>query len=98
VKVNSYVGGQKGWELSDLAPIRLALTTALPPLTSARTPLNMATPFPSTRITFGPAQICGNISSVLWGVTCVQTYIYVMRSKRDRVLTKSLVAAVLFVA
>jgi hypothetical protein len=57
----------------------------------------MTASFPSTRITFGPAQICGNISSVLWGVTCVQTYIYVMRSKRDRVLTKSLVAAVLFV-
>jgi hypothetical protein len=96
VKVNSYVGGQKGWELSDLAPVHLTHTPALPPSTSAHPPKY------GNAISFHPYHLrtCPNLRkhlvSTLGRDMCPDVYIR-LRSKRDRVLTKSLVAAVLFV-
>jgi hypothetical protein len=49
----------------------------------------------SLGLTLGAIELGVLISSVLWGCTCVQTYMYASGSAEDRLSSKLLVAAVL---
>jgi hypothetical protein len=46
-------------------------------------------------LTLGPIEMGVLVSSVLWGLTCVQTYIYAMNADKDMLAMKLIVASVL---
>jgi hypothetical protein len=50
---------------------------------------------PPLSLTLGPIQMGVIVSSVLWGVVCVQVYIYAISPNKDRVLLKLFVASIL---
>jgi hypothetical protein len=51
----------------------------------------------SFQLEFGPIEIGGQLSSALWGVACVQTFMYAMRCRQDPPVLKLLVALLLYV-
>jgi hypothetical protein len=48
-----------------------------------------------TPLAYGPIEIAGHVSSVLWGVLCVQVYLYATRERKDTGTLRLLVATVL---